>query len=90
MHTKSALSLRDRAERRGVSDLVQGACMLVGVTESDWYGASRAQPIPEARAIAWIAMRRRGLPYAEIARISGKDHTTIMTACGARAGRVPT
>ncbi len=88
--THSGLSLSDRAERRGVADLVRGACLLVGITEREWYGARKQRPIPEARAIAWIAMRNRGLSFSEIGWVSGKNHTTIVTACngGKRPRRV--
>ncbi len=86
--TETGLSLAQRAIMRGVDDLVRGACTLFGITEREFYSVRKVRPIPEARAVAWIAMRQRGMSYPEIGWVTGRNHTTILTACqGGRRGR---
>ncbi len=83
-----SLDLTTRGGRAVFDDLVRGACTLFGITEREFYSVRKVRPIPEARAVAWIAMRQRGMSYPEIGWVTGRNHTTILTACqGGRRGR---
>ncbi len=75
-----SIELKERARLRGVDELVAQGCLVGGISRAEFYSRSRTAVVCAARAVIWIAMRRRGLSYPEIGWLSGRDHSTVMNA----------
>jgi hypothetical protein len=48
---------------------IEAVCIVFGVTPDELKGSSRYRLITEARSVAAVAMSKRGLAYAQIARL---------------------
>ncbi len=76
----TAVELRQRASLRGVEELVAQGCLVGGISVTEFYGRGRTAHVCRARAVVWIALRRRGWSYPEIGWLSGRVHSTVMYA----------
>lgn len=56
------------------------------VTLDEMWGRSRMAPVVEARVAFWRLLRGRGWSYPAIARLAGRDHSTVMK-CLQRRGQ---
>lgn len=76
----TSLDLRQRATLRGVEDLISQGCTVGGISTGEFYSRRRTAAVCKARCIVWIAMRRRGFSLPEIGWLSGRDHSSVLSA----------
>ncbi len=77
---------------RGLLTLVDDICKLRGVTIDELCGQGRSRAISHARQEVWWHIRHhpdRQYSYPEIARLFGRDHTTVMAGIHAHVCRTP-
>ena len=69
---------------RDLVGLLDDICRTRGVTREEVCGRKRTKNVARARQELWSRLRRDpGMSYGEIARLFGRNHTTVMT--GVRA-----
>jgi chromosomal replication initiation ATPase DnaA len=59
-----------------------------GARLADVLSGARTPAATRARHATWAVLREAGLAYAEIARIWGMDHTSVMSGCAKYAARM--
>jgi chromosomal replication initiation ATPase DnaA len=77
---------------RGLLELLDDVCVRRGVTRIELCGHQRSQAVVAARHELWWLMREhpeRYYSYPEIARLFGKDHTTVWQGVAAHRRRHP-
>ena len=74
----------DALESRDLLALLDTVCHARGVTREELCGRRRTKNVASARQELWWHLRRSpGMSYAEIGRLFGRNHTTVMA--GVRA-----
>lgn len=61
-----------------VSDIIDAAAELTGVSYGEMIGTCRARHIGNVRAVVSIVARERGHAYPHIGRVMRKDHSSIV------------
>jgi len=78
---RSRLSHVCAADKEAVAQRAVGeVAVLSGFTVAQLTGATRRRSICEARDIACLAAFNAGASYSAIARVLGRDHSTIISA----------
>ena len=88
----TAEHVRSELDAHGLTDLVAEICRRRGVTLGELCGSTRTRSISHARHETWALIR--GLPfrhysYAEIGRLFGRDHSTVLLGIRAHRRRTP-
>lgn len=76
----SAQTIREPEAWQRWGWLVASVAKRYGVTVDDVLGRRRHQRVAHARRDLCACLRGSGLAYAEIGRMLGLDHCTVMTA----------
>jgi REP element-mobilizing transposase RayT len=69
------------ARRIGIDEIILAVCRYYGITEKELRGNSHRSSRLRAMA-AWVALETEGCTITELARLTGRDVTTL--SCGAR------
>ncbi len=75
---------------RGLLHLADRVCVLRGVTRDELCGRARTRAVAAARQELWWLIRNhpeRSYSFPEIARIVGRDHTTVLHGIAAHQRR---
>ena len=90
-HVVIACSVIDALRVRDLLELVQDICKTRGVVLHELCGRTRARSVARARHEAWWCIRRhpeRHYSLLEIARLFGRDHTTVSAGIDAHERRL--
>ncbi len=72
---------------RDLLELVEGIAKANHVTADAVLGRGRTLSVARARRAVCVALRGLGYSYVEVGQLVGRDHTTVMAACGARGSK---
>ena len=78
---KSFLDVRAELDVRDLLTLASDVCRSRGVTLAELCGRVRSQSVARARQELWWLLRHdseRCYSFADIGRLFGRDHTTVM------------
>jgi chromosomal replication initiation ATPase DnaA len=67
--------------------LLEQFCAETGYTVEAIRAPRRTAHVLRARRFVAMSLRREGLSYPEIGKLIGRDHTSVMNLCKARAER---
>jgi chromosomal replication initiator protein len=81
------MSIVSKEEFEGIVRIV---CDVYRVTPKLLLGRERWQPLVEARQIAMVIVRNRGMTYQRTGKMFDRDHGTIIHACRNIANRIET
>lgn len=70
-----------------VRQAIRDVSAATGVSVDDLLGRGRRRKITQARQLAMFIAREKGAAYSAIARVFGRDHTTIIHGVRAEAAR---
>jgi len=73
--------VRAELDAHGLTDLVREICRRRGITLDELCGTTRTRSISRARHETWAAIHalpHRHYSYAEIGRLFGRDHSTVL------------
>ena len=82
-----AADIANAARPGSVRQAIRDAAAATGVSVDDLLGRSRLRGITQARHLAMFMARETGAKYQVIARVFGRDHTTIIHGVRAEAAR---
>ena len=82
-----AAEIANPARPGSVRQAIQDVSAATGVSVEDLLGRGRRREITQARQLAMFIAREKGAAYSVIARVFGRDHTTIIHGVRAEAAR---
>jgi chromosomal replication initiation ATPase DnaA len=85
-----AADVIDALAARGLLELLERVCARRGVTPLELCGHGRTRSVAAARQELWWLIRRhpeRSYSFFEIARLFGRDHTTVLHGVAAHQRR---
>lgn len=89
-HGRDPAAILGALEAHNLAVLLAEVCERRGVATSDLCGRSRTQAIVRARQELWWCIRNhpgRSYSYVEIARLFGRDHSTVFHGIRAHTRR---
>lgn len=85
-HTEATRTVDTDSER--LAAIMREAARIFGTSPEDIAGPSRFREVVDARAASCYAARLFDMSYSRIGRQIGRDHSSVMAACG-RVGETP-